>query len=512
MKHNYFFKKSGLMLAVAGICSLNAFGQTWTGSAGDGNFTNPLNWGLPEETVLNASNSLVFTGTALHNDANIFKGSNNDNRATFKTEAGSTLTLNKYMMVAGSTYLNGTINITNTDYDVVNTPVTTEINCRPNSIIIGNADVGIINIGSIATNVPITFYSKGVLYIGTGLNGDGTVNIYNGGTLTVDNVLRLAHTKNPANGTLNISGGTVTAKGMQFGEAASNSTGNATINLYGGNLAVTGASELPRSGGAATAIVNIYNGNFSTTTTLTINNDDSKVEFKLNPDNSAPTGMLTTGTSTKAELQALIDVGKITKPAGYDWVWGTNAGVNLSIAPSTTPIELVSFDVNKTADGVKLNWTTATEKDNDKFIVEHSTDGKNFTNLTSIVAKNTASSYTFSHNSPANGVNYYKLTQVDFNGTKKVVGIKSINFKLSTSALVSVFPNPTSDIINVAVAGKENSTKTITITDLTGKVVLKQTASGANVVLNLKDKLVNGTYIIHVNADDVNESQKIIVK
>jgi len=308
-------------------------------------------------------------------------------------------------------------------------------------------------------------------------------------------------------------GGTISLPNneMQLGENNSADVGASTLNLFSGNVTL-GTISLPRAGANTPqeSRAHIYNGNLTVNTLLIGAN--GKIEFKQNSDNSAPAGKLTVTGGTKAALEAFIDAEQITKPDGYDWVWDETSGVTLSVKLTTTPIELVSFNLNKAANDVKLDWVTASEKDNAKFILEHSIDGKNFNNLTSIAAKNTASNYTFSHNSPLDGVNYYKLIQVDFNGTKNVVGIKSINFKLNANSPVSVFPNPASDIITVAVAGKENSTKTITITDLTGKVVLREISSDANVVLSLKDKLASGLYVIHVTAGHIHESQKIIVQ
>ncbi|RRN78149.1 T9SS C-terminal target domain-containing protein [Pseudoxanthomonas sp. SGD-10] len=520
MNYNYFSKKHGFMLAMASVLSLNALGQTthnWTGTAGDGLLTTLENWDPIPPALDNTTNLIIGNGaTVLHNNGQIFKGDNNSRRASIQTETGTTLTINKNMMISASPYLNGTINITNTDYDGVEN-LTTELNSRVVTYI-GASGSGTVNVGTPNSTFPTSFYVHNVLSIGSAPNGatenlgNGVVNVYKNGRVVVNNVFRLSHTRNASNGTLNMYGGEAVGNvGMHLGENNSLSTGHATINLFEGSVTIATSTEIPRAGGNTTGVINIYNGNF-TTSSLAITNNLSKIEFKINSDNSAPTGKLKTGTTTRAELQAFIDAGKIVKPANYDWVWDETAGVTLSVVPQTSPVEIISFNANSLIDGIKLDWSTASETDNAGFVIEHSTDGKNFSVLNTVEGNNRASIYSYIHNTPSQGTNYYRLTQSDVNGTKTVIGIKSVNFNLSDNSAINVYPNPSSDIINVSVKGGVNDVKTVRVLDLNGKLVLATSGTDSTIQLNTKGKLAPGVYTVTVSTDNINESKKIVIE
>jgi len=115
----------------------------------------------------------------------------------------------------------------------------------------------------------------------------------------------------------------------------------------------------------------------------------------------------------------------------------------LQVEEGTLPVELVSYQAKLEATKVKLTWVTQSEQNNRAFIISHSTDGKNFKVLTEVQGKGSSSNvntYQYEHLSPLTGTNYYKLTQADFNGDIKELGIKAIDFKLAND--IQLYPNP----------------------------------------------------------------------
>src|SRR5690606_12112770 len=95
---------------------------------------------------------------------------------------------------------------------------------------------------------------------------------------------------------------------------------------------------------------------------------------------------------------------------------------------NTLPVRLKDFTAVAEANKVKLHWTTLSEQNNNRFDIEHSKDGKDFTFLTSEKGKGTTSSmsdYTFYDLNPYIGTNYYRLTQYDHDGKSEVLGIKA---------------------------------------------------------------------------------------
>jgi hypothetical protein len=86
------------------------------------------------------------------------------------------------------------------------------------------------------------------------------------------------------------------------------------------------------------------------------------------------------------------------------------------------PIELVSF-TGKYESGNVLNWVTASERDNHYFTLEHSVDGKEWTAIKTIPGSGTTnqtSQYKYIHQDFEPVINYYRLSQTDYDGTKKV--------------------------------------------------------------------------------------------
>ncbi len=93
------------------------------------------------------------------------------------------------------------------------------------------------------------------------------------------------------------------------------------------------------------------------------------------------------------------------------------------------PIELSDFSLNCSGNQVEVKWTTASEKNNNYFTIERTTDGVSFERLTDIEAVGTSSqanSYSWIDNHPINGNAYYRLRQTDNDGTSKTFNIVSV--------------------------------------------------------------------------------------
>lgn len=138
-------------------------------------------------------------------------------------------------------------------------------------------------------------------------------------------------------------------------------------------------------------------------------------------------------------------------PAGWVIDYGVKLPGRVVIYGSTSeiPIKLLSFEA-KAADGtVYLNWKTASEKNNDYFDIEHSYDGIIFNSIGKISGNRDSkeiNSYSFTHNKPSIGINYYRLKQVDFDGGFDYSKIVNITIE---GKEICIYPNPTSDFIIV---------------------------------------------------------------
>ncbi len=118
---------------------------------------------------------------------------------------------------------------------------------------------------------------------------------------------------------------------------------------------------------------------------------------------------------------------------------------SIKIALNTLPVSLISFDAKAEENKVNLTWKTISERNNNRFDLLKSTDGISFQLLKSLSGANNSdqlNTYQVYDYNP-DKANYYKLLQIDNDGTITEKGIKHISYSLSTNKLV-VYPNPSS--------------------------------------------------------------------
>ncbi|MCW3102009.1 MAG: hypothetical protein JWO09_449 [Bacteroidetes bacterium] len=168
------------------------------------------------------------------------------------------------------------------------------------------------------------------------------------------------------------------------------------------------------------------------------------------------------------------------------------------------PIELISFTGKNEGAKNKLEWTTASEVNNDYFSLEHSADGSSFeTFVTKEGAGNSSVriNYDAYDYSPYNGTTYYRLKQTDYNGKYSYSSIISIENKLDMVAVSNVHPNPTTDDLNFDFYSPVKGTVRIMIMDYTGRIVADkvQTVEEGKSSLNTQmGELAKGVYALKV--------------
>ena len=184
------------------------------------------------------------------------------------------------------------------------------------------------------------------------------------------------------------------------------------------------------------------------------------------------------------------------------------------------PVELVSFTGNATGEGIALNWATASEKDNDRYEIERSLDGKNFEKIGTVKGNGTTSSafnYKFLDAKPVNELNYYRLKQIDFDGThaySKIIMVKT-NGSRSEALAIALAPNPCTDQnCSVMLRGLETGSQvTVTLQDLTGRTVYSQVLPKDQTTFTLpKINTGSGVYVLSVRNGNSTAYQKVILQ
>lgn len=156
------------------------------------------------------------------------------------------------------------------------------------------------------------------------------------------------------------------------------------------------------------------------------------------------------------------------------------------------PVGLSEFEANHKQKSVFLVWKTESEKENDVFIIEHSTDGKNFQTIGQVKGHGTtktAQSYAFEQTTPSVKINYYRIKQVDFNGSFTYSLMRVVDFSQTRLVIKNTLVNAILDIETDE--GKET---TLRIFNTLGQQVLTHKGQGAQRI-NVST-LPIGTYII----------------
>lgn len=106
------------------------------------------------------------------------------------------------------------------------------------------------------------------------------------------------------------------------------------------------------------------------------------------------------------------------------------SGETTNVGCTDLPVDLLDFKAQRDGAINEIEWSVASQVNNDYFVLEHSTDGKNWQVLETIDgAGNTTSQmdYSFHHSFEKYGINYYRLTQFDFDGASETFPIVSVN-------------------------------------------------------------------------------------
>jgi hypothetical protein len=158
---------------------------------------------------------------------------------------------------------------------------------------------------------------------------------------------------------------------------------------------------------------------------------------------------------------------------------------------SPLPVEFTGFTAEKVKNAALLEWTTASEINNDKFVIERSLDARNFSAIGSVKGAGNSKrtlSYNFTDEQAAafagaQGRVYYRIVQVDYNGKSSASRAVSVQFGKDRTNSLSAYPNPANNEVTLAIDAQEAGTMNVVIADVQGREVYAgsvEVAKGAN--------------------------------
>jgi hypothetical protein len=142
-----------------------------------------------------------------------------------------------------------------------------------------------------------------------------------------------------------------------------------------------------------------------------------------------------------------------------------------------------------------ISWSIATQTINDKYIIEHSQDCKNFSPIGEIEGDGTSNEtkhYEYIHTSPSFGMNYYRIKQVDYDGKYSYSDIASV--KYDGSGETNIYPNPATSEVTITTTVPTS----LQIMDVYGRVLSKQDISEGQNAVDISE-LPSGIYHLRIN-------------
>jgi Secretion system C-terminal sorting domain len=481
---------------------------TWLGN--NANWNDASNWtnGVPTNAI-----KAVFNGTT----ATLPTTFTSPTTGSLQIAAGTTITLPTTLTLAGGIRNDGTIRINNAGF----------FQAMGAKSWVGNGTVEFMGTGAVSwfANIPFnnsiilngslsTFYDLSIPTIT--FNTTATKFDLAGKTLTITNAATTAISGTSS--TKYIYGGTL--------KRAINSTGVYMFPLGTSSVAQTAIINANNVSGVGTLAATFTTGaitgtspniNFAGSTITTALNGGW---FSINPN------MQPTGGNYDITLHLASSSNTVVNPARYTVIkrnnstsaWGVNGSfvlptVNAGIVTATLngltsfsdfaigigttvlPVHFVNFVAANSNNQVLLNWQTTTEVNNKGFTIQHSTNGVNFINIGFVAGKGNSlqnNEYRYTHFAPVNGINYYRLQQIDNDGTIAYSKVQSVHYSSSLQTLQS-YPNPAINTIQFSKAFSANSS--ITISAVNGVVIGTNSIQGNSYNIGY---LKSGVYFITI--------------
>jgi len=291
---------------------------------------------------------------------------------------------------------------------------------------------------------------------------------------------------------------------------------------------------------AAERLMTCYNGTIDTIYyvvqgSLTASQSETQVSIKLTP--TAATAVLIWG----GHLGSRADwgyTGTSPKSAGgisgspfhmrlVGWSLGSVGNQDRSLAgpavqppPGSLPVELIHFGVEKSGMINKVEWTTASEINNDYFRLERAGETLEFQQVAVVRGAGNATTvneYSWIDEQPLKGISYYRLVQTDYDGHQEVFGpVSAHQAEKKNLLVVSAYPNPFTTKFNLIYHSSGKSMVQLDVLDADGKKVFSESlpsSEGFNKYELPADKIIaDGVFFIIFSQDGIKSDPLRVVK
>lgn len=272
-----------------------------------------------------------------------------------------------------------------------------------------------------------------------------------------------------------------------------------------------------------------------TPTVLDINSTDAKINFKLtellkpvpntllinwqldgNPlgDYNADSVVITQSELADGPHQLRVtveDTTSLLRVDNHKTVHSNNVVWNINV--SAAPVTFTAFHAKSQKNVVRLEWSTSAEINNDRFELERSSDAVNFTLFAAVKGKGSKSAgfdyLEFDKNPPATIV-YYRLSQIDKDGKKSILGIRAVTLDMYGNATI-VYPVPSNDYLKISGTGYSGKIN-FSLIDGSGKIIHSEdimVQPTSIITIQPKTKPAPGVYVLRLKGEGVDTNFKV---
>lgn len=168
---------------------------------------------------------------------------------------------------------------------------------------------------------------------------------------------------------------------------------------------------------------------------------------------------------------------------------------------SPLPVGFLDFKATKEKSKVLLDWTTVGEENTKDFVIEHSSNGRNWNAIGTVAAAGNSSfllTYNFTHLNPIPGNNYYRLLQRDLDHLSEYSKIVLVKYA-ATGKLIMLYPNPAA---NGTVYIQLQEASPVMIYNSAGLLVLQKQLQAGTQQLDIS-RLASGIYQVRTKIETI---------
>lgn len=180
------------------------------------------------------------------------------------------------------------------------------------------------------------------------------------------------------------------------------------------------------------------------------------------------------------------------------------------------PVTFASLQARDLGGKVSIEWAAASESGNDYFEVEHGTDIGSFSAVGQVAGAGDSQellAYDLVHDNPVMGTNYYRIKQVDFEGTFSYSGIVPVEVAGTPSGEITLFPNPAGDYFNLNVGNDWKVEEVnVAVFSAQGRRILEWSQSTEVTRQIFTDAIPAGVYVLRVDGAQRTSTQRLVIE